>query len=162
MEYLYVRAPGPGAIIRLVERFGGAEAWNIAVTPADVHSGFRCVILSECDPRSFATFLASCLGDSIFLIEDSETRVRIDKVTVTSDAAEISSQSVIDIRLSPIRLFRSLGIRQALRRAGLPLWLLRIRRLRRVSYETVQVLDQRDLLVEAPDVIYTAKANIPD
>ena len=39
MQHLYVRAPGPGAIIQLVERFVGSGTWSIAVTPADVKTG---------------------------------------------------------------------------------------------------------------------------
>jgi hypothetical protein len=162
MQHLYVRAPGPGAIIRLVERFVGSGTWSIAVTPADIKTGYRCVILSDCDATSVAEHLATSLRDSVFVIDESADRLRIDRVTSSNDVADTNSESLVDIRLHPFVLLRQYRVRQALRSAGLPLWKLKLHRLRHVSYETVRVLDQRDLLVEAPDVIYTAQANIPD
>lgn len=162
MQHLYVRAPGPGAIIRLVERFFGSGTWSIAVTPADIKTGYRCVILSECDAPSVAEHLATSLRDSVYLIDESADRLRIVRVTSTNVDAAANSKLVTDIGLHPFVLLRQYRVRQALRSAGLPLWKLKLHRLRHVSYETVRVLDQRDLLVEAPDVMYTAQANIPD
>ena len=162
MQHLYVRAPGPGAIIRLVERFVGSGTWSIAITPADVKTGYRCVVLSECDASSMAEHLATGLQDSVYLIDESADRLRIVRVSSTKVDAAANSKLVTDIDLHPFVLLRQYRVRQALSSAGLPLWKLKLNRLKHVSYETVRVLDQRDLLVEAPDVIYTAQANIPD
>jgi hypothetical protein len=162
MQHLYVRAPGPGAIIRLVERFVASGTWSIAVTPADVKTGYRCVVLSECDASSMAEHLATSFQDSVFVIDESADRLRIVRVSSTKVDAAANSKLVTDIDLHPFVLLRQYRVRQALSSAGLPLWKLKLNRLKHVSYETVRVLDQRDLLVEAPDVIYTAQANIPD
>lgn len=162
MQHLYVRAPGPGAIIRLVERFVGSGTWSIAVTPADVKTGYRCVVLSECDTLSMAEHLATSLQDSVYLLHEAADRLRIVRVSSTKVDTAANSELVVDIGVHRFVLLRQYRIRQALRSAGLPLWKLKLHRLRHVSYETVRVLDQRDLLVEAPDVIYTAQANIPD
>lgn len=162
MQQLYVRAPGPGAIIRLVERFVGSETCHIAVSPADIKTGYRCVVLSECDSPSVAEHLATSLRDTVFLIDESADRIRIVRVMPTKDDAANEPETLVDLRLHPFVLLRQYRVRQALRCAGLPLWKLKLNRLKHVSYETVRVLDQRDLLVEAPDVIYTAQVNNPD
>ncbi len=160
MQVLYVRAPGPGAIIRLVERYEGNGTWCVSVTPADLRTGFRCVVPSECDVTSLAEHLTTCLRDSVYLIDQTTEHLRIVKLGHTDDSAVIDRESVVDIRLHPFFLIRQQRIRKALTNAGLPHWISKLHRLRHVSYETVAVLDQRDLLVEAPDVVYTAQGTI--
>lgn len=162
MQYLYARAPGPGAIIGLVKRFVGSGACSVAVTPADLATGYRCVILSECAAPSVGEYLATSLRDSVFVIDDSVDRLRIYRVSPSIDDMTVNRESLVDLHLHPFVLLRQYRIRNAIVKAGLPLWILRINRLRHVSYETVRVLDQRDLLVEAPDVIYIAHVNIPE
>ena len=162
MQHLYVRAPGPGAIIRLVERFVGSGTCHVAITPADIKTGYRCVVLSECDAPLLAEHLATSLRDPVFLIDESAVRLRIFRVLCTKEDAANEPEALVDLRLHPFVLLRQYHVRQALRSAGLPLWKLKLNRLKHVSYETVRVLDQRDLLVEAPDVIYTAQVNNPD
>ena len=109
-----------------------------------------------------AEHLATSLQDSVYLLHEAADRLRIVRVSSTKVDTAANSELVVDIGVHPFVLLRQYRIRQALRSAGLPLWKLKLHRLRHVSYETVRVLDQRDLLVEAPDVIYTAQANIPD
>lgn len=162
MQVLYVRAPGPGAIIRLVERFALSGTWSVLVTPADVKSGYRCVVTFELELLSLANHLATSLGDDVYILEEISDRLRIVRITPNCDIVDINAQPLVDVRLGSFALTRQHRIRKALTGAGLPLWKLKLHRLRHVPYETVRVLDQRDLLVEAPDVMYTAQGTTPE
>ena len=159
---IYVRAPGPGAIIRLAERFAGTEPWMIAVTPADAKTGYRCVTLSGCDADAFACHLATSLMDIVYLIELSSGRLMMTSFVCVASDVTVARQTIVDQALPQLTFLSSLAAKRTLKRAGLPLWAITIERLKRISYETIAVLDQRDLLVEAPDVVYIAQGNTPE
>ncbi|MFM2414180.1 MAG: hypothetical protein RJB05_1356 [Armatimonadota bacterium] len=165
-QRIYARAPGPGAIIRLAERFSGSEPWSISVTPADAKTGYRCVTLSGCDVAEFARHLATSLTDTVYVIDVSPRRLLITAyLLVDADAdadadADVSCQTIVDLPLPRFTIVGKLVVGRTLRHEGLPLWAITLERLRRVPYATIAVLDQRDLLVEAPDVVYIAQGNI--
>ena len=159
---IYVRAPGPGAIIRLAERFAGTEPWMIAVTPADAKTGYRCVTLSGCDADAFACHLATSLMDIVYIIELTSGQLLITSLVYVDSDVTVARQTIIDQALPQLTLIGSLTAKRTLKRTGLPLWAITIERLKRIPYETIAVLDQRDLLVEAPDVVYIAQGNTPE
>ncbi len=159
---IYARALGPGAIIRLAERFSGSEPWMISVTPADAKTGYRCVTLSGCDEAAFARHLAKSLLDAVYVIDVSPRRLLITAYLLADADAGVSCQTIVDLPLSRFAILGKLVVKRTLRRKGLPLWAITFERLRRVPYATIAVLDQRDLLVEAPDVVYFAQGNIPE
>ena len=159
---IYVRAPGPGAVIRLAERFAGTEAWMIAVTPADPKTGYRCVTLSGCDADAFASHLATSLMDIVYLIELSSGRLMITSLVYVDSDVTVARQTTVDKALPQLVLLSDLTAKRTFKRAGLPLWAITIERQKRIPYETIAVLDERDLLVEAPDVVYIAQGNTPE
>ena len=159
---IYVRAPGPGAVIRLAERFAGTEPWLIAVTPADTKTGYRCVTLSGCDTAAFTCHLATSLMDIVYVIELASRRLMITSFVYDSNDVTVAQQTIVDQGLPQLALLGNLTAKRTLKRAGLPLWAITVERLKRIPYETIAVLDQRDLLVEAPDVVYIAQGNTPD
>jgi hypothetical protein len=159
-QRIYARAPGPGAIIRLAERFSGSEPWTISVTPADAKTGYRCVTLSGCDVAEFARHLATSLTDTVYVIDVSPRRLLITAYLLADADAGVSCQTIVDLPLPRFTIVGKLVVGRTLRREGLPLWAITLERLRRVPYATIAVLDQRDLLVEAPDVVYIAQGNI--
>ena len=162
MQCIYARAPGPGAVIRLLERFSGTEPWEISVTPADVQSGYRCLSVSLTEPVSFANFLAKCLRDTVFIVDASTGRLQVTQYSHDKSEAPVKGVCTIDIRVSSLPLIGHLQVTRALKSASLPSWVTKLKHLKDVPYETVSVLDQRDLLVEAGDVRYTAQGNMPD
>lgn len=162
MLYIYVRAPGPGAVIRLLERFSGVAPWEISVTPADLHSGYRCLSVSLTDHVAFSNYLARCLRDAVFIVDASNGRLQVTQYDHDNSDAPAKGTCTIDIRVSSLPLIRHRQVTRALKSASLPSWVTRLKHLKAVSYETVAVLDQRDLLVEAGDVRYTAQGNMPD
>ena len=159
---IYARALGPGAIIRLAERFAGTEPWMIAVTPADPKTGYRCVTLSGCDVPMFASHVAMSLRDTVYVIDVSPGRLLITAYLLADADAGVSCQTIVDLPLPRFAILGKLVVKRTLRRKGLPLWAITLQRLRRVPYATIAVLDQRDLLVEAPDVVYIAQGNTPE
>jgi len=159
-QRIYARAPGPGAIIRLAERFSGSEPWKIFVTPADPKTGYRCVTLSGSDTAAFARHLVTSLTDTVFVIDVSSRRLLITAYLVADADAGVSCQTIVDLPLPRFTIVGKLVVGRTLSSKGLPLWAITLERLRRVPYETIAVLDQRDLLVEAPDVIYIAQGDI--
>jgi hypothetical protein len=162
MQYIYVRAPGPGAVIRLLERFSGAEPWEISVTPADVHSGYRCLSVSLSEPAAFANYLAMCLRDTVFVVETSNWRLRVMQHDHDKSDVAYEGTLVVDVRVSSLPIIGYHQVSRAMKSASLPSWVTKLKHLKAVPYETVAVLDQRDLLVEAGDVRYTAQGNMPD
>jgi len=159
-HWIYARAQGPGAIIRLAERFAGTDPWMVAVTPADAKTGYRCVTVSGCEVAAFARHLATSLTDTIYIIDMSSRRLLITAYSKTDGDADISCQTMADLPLHQVAILGKLVVKRTLRRICLPLWVNKLDGLRRVPYETIAVLDQRDLLVEAPDVIYIAQGDI--
>jgi len=162
MQYIYVRAPGPGAVIRLLERFSGVEPWEISVTPADVHSGYRCLSVSLTEPVAFANYLAMCLRDTVFVVNASNGRLQVTQHD--HDKSDVAAEGILsmDMRVSSLPVIGHRQVTRALKSASLPSWVTKLKHLKAVPYETVAVLDQRDLLVEAGDVRYTARGNMPD
>jgi hypothetical protein len=69
---------------------------------------------------------------------------------------------VVDVRVSSLPIIGYHQVSRAMKSARLPSWVTKLKHLKAVPYETVAVLDQRDLLVEAGDVRYTAQGNMPD
>ena len=162
MNHIYVRAPGPGAIIRLLDRFSNSEPWTISVTPADVLTGYRCVMVTGVDLAGFANYLSMCLRDNVLLVETSPERLLVTQCS-HSDTQHISGQTLfIELQISKLPILRDYQVKRALKSARLPGWVIKLKHLKAVSYETIAVLDQRDLLVEAQDVLYTSQGNIPD
>jgi hypothetical protein len=159
-QRIYARAPGPGAIIRLAERFSGFESWTISVTPADAETGYRCVTMSGCDVAAFARHLANSLLDVVYVIDVSPRRLLITVCLLADADVDVSCQTIVDLPLPRFAILGKLVVKRTLIRKGLPLWAITLERLRRVPYATIAVLDQRDLLVEAPDVVYIAQGNI--
>jgi hypothetical protein len=162
MQYIYARAPGPGAVILLFERFSGTEPWEISVTPADVQSGYRCLSVSLPEPVSFANYLAMCLRDTVFALDVSNGQLHVTQHDYDKHDVIDKGTVTIDIRISSLPILGHHQISRALKSAGLPCWVTKLKHLKPVPYETVAVLDRRDLLVEAGDVRYTAQGNMPD
>ena len=162
MNHIYVRAPGPGAIIRLMERFAGAEPWRISITPADVQTGYRCVSVTGYEASKFASHLAMSLADIVYVVDTSSGSLQVTKYSPVDSDGSCVVTSLISLQVSPIPILAAYQIKQALKRATLPVWVIKLKQLRPIPYETIAVLDQRDLLVEAGDVQYTSQGNIPD
>lgn len=133
----------------------------IAVTPADPKTGYRCVTLSGCDADAFACHLATSLMDIVYLIELSSGRLMITSLVYVDSDVTVARQTTVDKALPQLVLLSDLTAKRTFKRAGLPLWAITIERQKRIPYETIAVLDERDLLVEAPDVVYIAQGNTP-
>lgn len=159
MAHLYVRAPGPGAIIGLVERFSHPNVCNVSVTPADYKTGFRCVMVADCNTDSLAIYLATSLRDIVYTINCTAHQMHI---ACFFPDGNVDKNLIVEHALHRIPLVRYFQIKKLLEQLHLPLWLLKLQKLKSVSYDTVQVLDQRDLLVEPGDVVYTTQVNNPD
>lgn len=162
MQHLYVRAPGPGAIIALLNRFAGSDVWEVSITPADARTGYRCVTLNSGDSVAFAGFLTECLQDTVYVLAVADARFEIIELKLSKNGVDVARCSLHDKALPSIPFLRDHSIKNVLKQLCLPLWVTNLNRLKSVPYETIRVLDQRDLLVEAPDVIYTAQADIAD
>lgn len=162
MQYIYVRAPGPGAVIRLLERFASSHSWSIEITPADSVTGYRCVSVTGANPSDFAVHLSMSLSDTVFIIDIEPTRVRIASISISATAQSPSECVIAEKRINAPSILRNVPLRSTLKQAGLPTWVCRLPQLRKVRYETVAVLDQRDLLVEAPDVVFVTEGNVAE
>jgi hypothetical protein len=145
-----------------LERFSGVAPWEISVTPADLHSGYRCLSVSLSEQVGFATYLARCLRDNVFIVDASNGRLKVTQYDHDNSDSSAEGICTIDVRVSSIPLIGHRQVTRALKSASLPSWVTKLKHLKAVPYETVAILDQRDLLVEAGDVRYTAQGNMPD
>jgi hypothetical protein len=100
--------------------------------------------------------------DIVYVIELASRRLMITSFVYDSNDVTVAQQTIVDQGLPQLALLGNLTAKRTLKRAGLPLWAITVERLKRIPYETIAVLDQRDLLVEAPDVVYIAQGNTPD
>jgi hypothetical protein len=100
--------------------------------------------------------------DIVYVIELLSGRLMITSFVYDSNDVTVAQQTTVDQALPQLALLGNLNAKRTLKRVGLPLWAITVDRLRRIPYETIAVLDQRDLLVEAPDVVYIAQGNTPD
>jgi hypothetical protein len=145
-----------------MQRFSGDLKWSIQVTPADPSTGYRCVNVAGVDEYVFAEHLARSLMDIVFVVDHTKTRLHITKFAMEMHDGTVHVSTAVDRSLTLPVLLPNVVLRAALKGEGLPLWVCTLQRLRRVSYDTVAVLDQRNLLVEAPDVIFEAEGNMAE
>jgi hypothetical protein len=111
---------------------------------------------------AFANYLAMCLRDTVFVVNASNGRLQVTQHD--HDKSDVAVEGILsmDMRVSSLPVLGHRQVTRALKSASLPSWVTKLKHLKAVPYETVAVLDQRDLLVEAGDVRYTARGNMPD
>lgn len=154
---VYARAPGPGALLGLLERWpAGISEQVILITVADERSGYRMVQLQCNEPEALCRYLSQSLQDDVLWVDLLDSTGLVYEIRCYTPGIPVASivleRSNLPINSLPFLAKRH--IRSVFRKHGLPCWFLDMPRCRRIPYVTICVLDTRNLLVEQKFTVY--------